>query len=381
MTEPIRDKFDRLEEGMVIRHAQLMDVLGDLQTSIEPPIDYSSGFLAIGQKLDLANENLGLLNAALVAVAQLLPDWITTTTAINNGIATANSKLTTMDDNLQQVQQTLGLHNGGAEFTLASLVRAISAGIGLINENTLGIKTPWPTNVLAALECICDATSSLLPIDPLDPTNPNTCDTPFVSTGFNLFPVVIPGFGSAIIYATWQEPLPDGIEWGTSVLGAISDGILSADDWNGWRVFVQSDEVQYADDPVSPNRYPTNQWREMEGSGARVFSVSERGSLTVYLCYTEPEGPVPAGECINIPINVPDNEGYMQVEIPVGYPANYTYTVLKDGFYGRAGPQGNFNGPHTGNVPYTAAQLAEYGTWIYTNSRDVYQLQVCNPLV
>lgn len=381
MTEPIRDKFDRLDDSMGVRHGQILDALGDLQTLIEPPIDYSAGFASLGQKIDLANEGLGLVNAALVAIAEVLPGLATTATAINNQLADANSRLTTMDDNLQQVQNTLGLHNGGAEFTLASLVRAISAGIALVNENTLGIKSPWPANVLAALECVCESTSALLPIDPTDPTNPNTCAEPYVSSEMLVLPFSWIGVTRNLLFARFPAPPPSGLTFG-SIFGIGEDETeLIASDWSGWRVFVQSEAPQYSDNPSGFERYSTNQWRELSGSGSKAFSTDDTGSITVYLCYTAPAGPIPSGECVDYPINVPDNEGYMQIEIPTGMPSNYTYTVLKDGFYGRAGPQGAFNGPHTGNVPYTYTQLQEYGTWIYTNSRDVYQLRICNPAV
>lgn len=244
---------------------------------------------------------------------------------------------------LQDIQNTIGVHTGGSEFTLASLVRAISTGQASLYTLLGALGAPWPADVLAALECICEATSAVVPPDPTDLTNPENCADPFVSMGFNLFPTIVPGYNTALIYATWAEPLPDGIEFGTSVLGELDAGILTSADWSQWRVFVQSDETQYADDPISPNRYPTNQWRTMEGSGARVFSVSERGSLKVYLCYDAPGLPAECIELTTSAVALHISTGGDWTAYPVIWPAGFSPVASNEGL--QNGSDGNISAP------------------------------------
>lgn len=284
MTEPIRTQIDNFNSDVEGNHTELMDKLNDLSSSIVPPIDYGDTLTSIADKLDALQTTVGTIGTSVADMLELLEAYTIAETTRWNALALQTARLTTMDDNLQDVQQTLGLHTGGAEFTLASLTRAIAATVANLYTSLTPIFAPWPADMLAAMECVCESTRALLPPDPLDPALNPPCDSPYTSAGFNLFPAVPPVTNAAIIYATWTEPLPDGLEYGTSVLGDLSNGILTTDDWSGWNVFVQSTESQYADDPLQPERYPTNQWRTMSGSGARVFSVSERGSIKVYLC-------------------------------------------------------------------------------------------------
>lgn len=289
MTDPIRSQIANIDGDLTSRHTAIMSKLQEILDAAVPPVDYSDSFNSLASKLDtIATRQLDTTTAVGDLTTAFESEVVANSTRWN-ALLEQQARLTTMDDNLQQVQQTLGVHTGGAEFTLASLTRATHTLLTSLYALLDDLGAPWPENVLTALECVCTSVKALLPIDPLDPTNPEGCPDAYTSSGLNLFPTIIAGYNTALIYATWSEPLPPGITWGLSGLGALDDGVLSSSDWSRYRVFVQSNESQYADDPTSPTRYPTNTWRALSGSGPKVFSVSERGSIKVYLCYLPPE--------------------------------------------------------------------------------------------
>lgn len=89
---------------------------------------------------------------------------------------------------LELIQATMGVHTGGSEFTLASLVRAINTGQNSTYTLLSALGAPWPADVLAALECICEAAQAALPSDPLDNSDPLGCDNPYTSDGMVILP-------------------------------------------------------------------------------------------------------------------------------------------------------------------------------------------------
>jgi hypothetical protein len=381
MTEPIRTQIDDLAADLAARHNILMDKLDELLTDVVAPVDYSSAFASLGDKLDALGVKLSDVYSLQTAQAEAFDNYVLAEIARWNALALEIARLATIDDNVQQIQQTLGLHTGGAEFTLASLTRAIAVGVDDLQTMLAPLASPWPANVLAALECICEAASAQLPIDPLDETQqPEACIAHYQSDGINLFPAVPPITLNALIYATWSEPLPDGLEYGTSTFGELDNGILTTEDWSQWAVFVVSEEPQYGDDPLSPVRYPTNQWRTMSGSGARIFSVSERGSLVVHFCKLDPYA-VAVGDCIPLLPNS-DHDAHQVFTIPASIPGTFTLSAM-DNFYMVNAEWSSSNGPYSAATVYTVATLrATDKIHMYfgagTSDPDV-AITLCNP--
>lgn len=188
---------------------------------------------------------------------------------------------------LEDIWRALGQNTGDATMTVLGRLTHLElttvaqlTSLGLLAEPAAG-------TVLQLLQCICDAEQRQLPIDPLDPNNPDGCTEPYTSTSMWLGAFGTLWTGGNVIIAVWAEPLPEGVTFGTTFGIGTDYTELNNDDWSGWRVFVQSDEDQYAESPTDLTRYPTNQWRPLSGSGAKAFSVSERGSIRVYLCSPE----------------------------------------------------------------------------------------------
>lgn len=366
---------------MATQHAALMDKLDALLTDITTPPDYTDAFTDLSTKLAAISATLTVSRASLSAIQSSSANSLTKLTDIYNRLGDMAGYELTVSQKITLIQETMGLHTDGAEFTLASLVRAIATTGTSIYDVLTGLASPWPADVLAALECVCDSIRSQLPIDPLDETKqPPTCIEHYMSSGFNLFPAVPPITSSAIIYATFEEPLPDGIEYGTSLLGDLDNGILTSADWSGFSVFVKSDEPQYADDPLQPERYPTNQWRTMAGSGARVFSVSERGSIEVHFCKLNPYA-IPEGECISTASDG-SRSGHQTFTLNALVPDTYTFQAI-DNFYMYDPDYTSASGPFAAGVAHSVATLRTGGKtqvyFGYSTSDPTVTIQICNP--
>lgn len=324
MTEPIREKFEGLDASMAARHNALMDKLDELVLPGTEPIDYSAAFASLGNKLDALVLAVSGLHSALTGPEGELRVWRAAQQANFDALLLASGTLTSISADLATLKNIV---SGNIDARLVNLIANTSTA-NSIAGNLYGmlsaIASPWPTDVLAAIQCVCDATQALQPPDPLDPDTGLTCSQPYTSTGQRIVPLQLTNWSGNVIYATWSEPLPPGIEYGT-VLGLdLDEGTISAADWSGWTVFVQSEEQQFGWDPFSLERFPTNTVIQMSGSGNRTFSVSERGSIKVYLCSPGDGGgaTIPEGECADHVPTGQNDDSYI-IEIPA-YPADYT---------------------------------------------------------
>jgi hypothetical protein len=381
MSEPIRTQIDNLDSDMTARHIALMDKLDAVLAGLVAPIDYSTALSAQLTQLEDIVAKLVTSNTLLTNILAPLADWAVTTTNINNLAATDAVVQEEHTTALEAMAYMLGTPPAGEDFKAYTLLQHIAARTGGTWESIGTLASPSMGTVLQLLACICDGIQSQIPIDPLDETQqPATCVAHYQSSGLNLFPAVPPVTLNAIIYATWTEPLPDGLEYGTSVLGELDNGILTTTDWSGWSVFVKSEEPQYADDPISPVRFPTNQWRTMSGSGARIFSVSERGSIEVHLCKLNPYA-VNEGECIPLLPNS-DHDGHQVFTIPPEIPDTYTLSAM-DNFYMVDAEWATSNGPYAVATVYSVATLRDtdkvHMYFGYMTTDPAVAITLCNP--
>lgn len=151
------------------------------------------------------------------------------------------------------------------------------------------------------------------------------CASPYVSDGMHLFPWEFsPLGGTSVMIADFPDPPPGGLEF-SGVTGNRSE--LSADDWSDWRVWVASEAAQFAMD-YGLERYPTNQWVELSGSGTKAFSVDARYALGVTLC-----GASAPANCITLESEIVTANGFVFSAIvwPESWDAVTTHGVFVTG--------------------------------------------------
>lgn len=179
---------------------------------------------------------------------------------------------------IEAIRAALGVPTGDATSTALGLLSAIQfASANLVTS--MGMSTGAPNTVLDKLGLLADCgCSSTVP-------KITDCSAPFNSDGMIVTPpLTVLGLGGALIFATFPDPLPVGITFGSAFGFSTDYSELIADDWTEWAVYVGSDgATQYADQ-FNQVRYPTNSWRTMVGSGSRGFFVNDSGNITVQLC-------------------------------------------------------------------------------------------------
>jgi len=202
---------------------------------------------------------------------------------------------------VDSLQNALGLVTGDATTTVLGRLSAIEMSNRNIAESTGLLPVPEENTVLDYLKalkalgkCACNNGEP----------NSGDCSDAFDSRGMWLGPFGSLG-GESVIVAVFDGILPDGLSYG-SVFGITEDQTeLICSDWSQWQVYVGSTDSQYAESPETLTRYRTNEWRQMDGSGSRAFSVSARAGILVTLCnvadFTPGSGngggPVPTPQC------------------------------------------------------------------------------------
>ena len=200
--------------------------------------------------------------------------------------------LSEMNDNLNGVLQRLGVAVD-TDNDVISLLASLKTGIAALNT-AMGIPSGDATTTmlgrLTAIEnCGCRPVGAQPPIN-------GPCATPYASCSIAFIPWVIVG-GTNVNVAKWCEPLPDGLEYGTT-LGLSDDTteLVATDGWDGWHIFVSSAATVFGKSPLDLERYPTNTWLPLSGSDVLSVATDERNSLKVYLC---PPADSPA-ECVTL---------------------------------------------------------------------------------
>lgn len=165
-------------------------------------------------------------------------------------------------------------------------------------ENNIGQPTgDATTTVLGRLAAIERLSECGCGPQPPDPTDPDGCADPFVSSAPSASIAAYPGRS----FAVFHETPPDGLLITDSMdLGVANVEISPEATWTGWRVFVLSKaSAYYSEDPTRTGLWPTNTWRDLDEaqSFALAFSVPA-GDITVYLC--GPTDVPPEIECTTI---------------------------------------------------------------------------------
>jgi len=327
MSEPIRSQIDGLSEQLFNQHNALMDKLDTLIDAFQAPIDYSANFAQIAGLLVEVRDGLGTALLPGDPINYYLPAVLTALGNLNTTLGTVNTRVQSTNTFLSAIRTSLGPLQGGDYQDVTTITGAILTYMANVSSNTQGLGGTWAADVIAELNCICEGTRALAPADPTDPTLEGYCSDPWVSTGQVVLPWVLIG-GTSQMFAVF-DVLPTGLSYGSTFSLTDDHTELDAVDWTGWRVFVQSDQPQYADggDLLGVARYPTNQWNPLTGTNPRAFSVDARGSIKVYLCSPESDGAptIPEGECHTFGVTGTDGDAYI-VEVP-NYPANYTLRV------------------------------------------------------
>jgi len=383
MSDPIRTQIDSLSAQLASQHTELMGALGDLTSAISPAPDYTTAFADLSTKLTTISGTLTVSRASLSAIQNNTGNAYSTLLDIFSRLGDMSTYLANVDSATNAMLTSLGLAESGDYPSLQYKLAAILTYIANISSNTQGIASSWPQDVLNGLECICDAANRALPLDPTDPSLPGYCSEPTVSTGQVILPWTLIG-GTSQMFAVF-DVLPPGLSYGSTFSLADDHTELDATDWTGWRVFVQSDQPQYADgaDLLGVARYPTNQWNALDGTNPRAFSIDARGSIKVYLCSPDAEGApdIAPGTCHDFSPTGTNGDAYT-FDIP-NYPTNYTIRVNQP-----ANITDSLSNTHFVNygIDWTQEDVGP-GPW-YVEMGDnrffpasAYTVTVCNPEV
>lgn len=177
------------------------------------------------------------------------------------------------------IKAAMGTPTGDATTTALGLITSVQYSNTKLLESS-GISLGSTDNILDKLDSLVDCGCTA--IAPLT----GDCTHPFNSSGMVIVPLSITGISSNVIAATFVGPLPEGITFGSTFGWGTDSTELNCSTWSSWAVFVGSTESQYAEGPFTTERFPTNTWRIMSGSGPKAFSVSAGGGITVQLCRT-----------------------------------------------------------------------------------------------
>lgn len=372
----LTEKIDELQIQMGNEHTALLAKLDTLIAALPVPIDYTADFAALGTKIDGTTsavviaaqwleytfEYVTSLNLTVSQIQQELSNRLWTLPAINTGVA--------------NIFETIGEKAAGAEFTLASLVRAIAMATANNATATGILGAPAPGTILDLLAqvpktdpCGCGPASPV----------PFSCADPYISTGARVLPWSLVG-GTNQLFAMFPDPPPSGITFGTIFGWGADPGELESSDWSQWMVFVTSTEPTYSDGTDATVRWPTGEWRQMSGSGSRAFAVDARGNITVQLCHVANYAttPVPQGECIEFAADEVQNS--KQAITLNGYPQSYTVRATDNFYIYYAGVYGG--GPFAAGPDWSFSEFASQPVTLQFGSSPsdpVVLVNVCNP--
>lgn len=372
----LTEKIDELQIQMGNEHTALLAKLdtlnGNLANLSYLPMMYEDFLYYLGRWDNPIYSLLAFYNnnaSHLSNIQQILSDW-----AVREVMDTPLRRAAWED--VAAMQETIGVKAPGAEFTLASLVRAIATA-SANNATATGILgAPAPGTILDLL--------ALLPktdpcgCGPASPV-PFTCTDPYISTGSRVLPWSLIG-GTNQLFAMFPDPPPTGITFGTIFGWGADPGELESADWSQWMVFVTSTEPTYSDGTDATIRWPTGEWRQMSGSGSRAFAVDARGSITVQLCRVADYAttPVPQGECIEFAADEVSNA--KQAVTLNGYPQSYTVRATDNFYIYYAGVYGG--GPFAAGTDWSFSEFASQPVTLQFGSSPsdpVVLVNVCNP--
>jgi hypothetical protein len=120
-----------------------------------------------------------------------------------------------------------------------------------------------------------------------------SCAAPFVSDGIIRI-AISANFVEPTVVATWSETVPATHPGITTLPGGLATGQtqIQCDDWAQYRIYVASEAAMFGLYLFNLQKFTTNQWITLSGSGTFEFQASD--NLKVYIC---PVGSEPMGAC------------------------------------------------------------------------------------
>lgn len=369
--------------------AALADLLAELQgfrTDVNSTLGSIDTKLEQLEALALATEEIRVNSVEIRAGVEALPGEFATlggkvdatTTAVQDNsdiLVTQGTALSTLVNYAANINNTIGIKPSAAPDNLYTGLMSLLDKTDLLIQALGVFGAATDGTVLAYLDALvrnqCCGFRNTPPVV-------GACSNPYNSSEQVLLPWTLIG-GTSQMFARFPDPPPSGITFGSTFSLAVDRSELDAVDWGEWRVYVQSDQPQYSDGDAFL-RYPTNEWRTLEGTYPRAFSVDARGSIKVTLCrvsdYTDT--PIEVGECIGGPATETAN-GHWSVTIS-GIPGSYTFNS-NDNYYAYPAV-GGFIGPNPANELTAISELGaqpvriEFGS-SPSDPAPIYA--ICNP--
>lgn len=307
-------------------------------------------FTNLQQQLALQHDELmNKLDAVLTALGAPPPTAVVTLADVLQELQSMNSRVFSLRNAVGIIPTDAGISLLAQVASLVTRITAVESAT-VATATALGIPTGDATTTalgrLAAIEsCVCLLAGQV-------PTDPGTseCESPFTS-GYTWELVLTSegggefGVGVVLHVAAFAQPLPPGLVEGTIYALTPPSGTVSelapTGTWDGWRVYVKSSASTYGDSITPGVRHPTNEWRDLTGTGTNIFSVYRPDDITVYLCGPDNGGNGgnggPLVECTEASsqnVSVDPNNGVpiRQMAIIPGWPDVRNYLIVNPTF-------------------------------------------------
>lgn len=285
----LTDKFTALETQIADQHTAMMATLSAISGKLT--WDNGEDTFSSAQLQYLALLQLQAVKDSNDSIVSYLDGISTALVDIGEDVGDIHSRLNQIRDYTLATATALGVPT--EEILDVVSVLDLIKGYTQNTSNSLGVALDADDTALDHLRaierCGCAPTGAQPPIN-------GPCATPYASCGIAFIPWVIVG-GTSVNIASWCEPLPDGLEYGTT-LGLADDTteLVATAGWDGWHIFVSSAATVFGKSPLDLARYPTNTWLPLSGSDVLSVATDERNALKVYLCSPEAS---PA-ECVTL---------------------------------------------------------------------------------
>lgn len=295
-------KFENLQEQLATQHGQILAALNGLGQQLAsigtalwaPPPgqnvtlaevvqalesqrlilnDIHTDTMSQDEKLLIIRDTLGDVHADTMSQDQKL-------LIIRDFVANIYEVLTVPNSFISQIKTAIGTPTGDATTTILGYLASISSS-NVWLANTTGN----PNNGMGTIQSLLVDMNECMCADPTKIPTLEDCTDPFTSVGMVLVPMSFAGF-SDVVVASFAEPLPPDITFGTTFGLDVDNTELQSTDWTGYRFYVQSSGANWAYNPADVQRIPTNRWVTHPGGGAGNMSFAVQGdeSITVFIC-------------------------------------------------------------------------------------------------
>jgi len=299
----LTDKFTALETQLSTQHDAVMTAIGGLDTKLSTIAarlmwDNGEDTFTLAQLQYLSLLQLQAIKDSNDSVVTSLGNLTTIMTDMAEDTSDIHSRLNEIRDATIATAIALGTPGDGIADAL-HLLDSIKAGIEALNTATgipPGDATTTMLGRLTAIQnCICLVAGTV----PTPPTS-QFCASPFTSSGLSFYPTWA-GFGTGVNVAVWSEPLPDGVTFGTEFGITVDNTELILDGgWSGAHIWVQSSGPNFGINPLSTERFITNQWVSLPDADSISVSVGNGESIQVYICLPSTDGDCPRDTSISL---------------------------------------------------------------------------------